>query len=85
MKANITDAFGKDVNFGDKFDAYMIRPSLLPPTKVTVVKDVSKENLDCDRNFDVEDAKGNRIWNAYMVIKGNDYVWDNGKKALNNI
>ena len=83
-KANITDAFGKDVFFGDMFDAYIMRPSMSEPTKVTVVKDVSKENLDCDRNFNVEDKNGDRVWNAYMVIKSNDYVWDGGKEAMEN-
>jgi len=67
--ANITDRNDETVYFGDKFMAHMITPSIFPGTVVTVVKDISSENLDCDRNFDVEDEKGNRIWNAYMVIK----------------
>ena len=81
-KANIKDAYGNDVYFGDIFDAYIMTPSLVPPTKVKVVKDESVENLAIDRDFDVEDEKGDRIWNAYMVIKGNDYKWDGGKEAF---
>lgn len=82
MKANITDAYGNEVFFGDEFDAYMIKPSLVAPTKVRVVLDESEENLSFDRNYDVEDKNGNRLWNAYMVIKGNDYKWDGGAEAL---
>ena len=81
-KANIKDAYGKNVYFGNTFDAYIMTPSLVPPTKVKVVKDESVENLTCGRNFDVEDETGCRIWNAYMVIKGNDYKWDGGKEAF---
>ena len=83
-KANIKDSNRNDVYFGDTFWAYMMRPSAVPPTKVTVVKDESEENLECDRNFDVEDEKGNRLWNAYMIIavdceRGDKpHKWDNG-------
>jgi len=83
-KANIKDSYGNDVYFGDTFWAYMMRPSAVLPTKVTVVKDESEENLECDRNFDVEDEKGNRLWNAYMIIavdceRGDKpHKWDNG-------
>ena len=68
--ANIKDKSGNSVYFGDKFLAYMVRPSHEVGTLVTVVEDLSEENISCDRNFDVEDGKGNRIWNAYMVITG---------------
>ena len=66
---NIKDKLGRQVHFGDKFLAKMMTPSFEKGTLVTVVEDVSKENLDCERNYDVEDAEGNRLWNAYMVIR----------------
>lgn len=72
-KANIKDKDGNDVFFGDKFLAKMIEPSYEKGTIVTVIEDLSAENIECDRNFDVKDYDGNRIWNAYMVIA-------NGKK-----
>jgi len=68
--ANIKDKSGNNVYFGDKFLAHMVRPSHEAGTLVTVVEDLSEENISCDRNFNVEDEKGNRIWNAYMVITG---------------
>jgi len=68
-KINITDKNNNPVYIGDIFNAYMIFPSLVPPTKVKVVKDISPENMEFDRDFDVEDSDGNRLWNAYMVIK----------------
>ena len=83
-KANIKDSDGNVVYFGDTFWAYIMRPSAVAPTKVTVVKDESAENLECGWNFDVEDKKGNRLWNAYMVIavdceRGDKpHKWDNG-------
>jgi len=68
-KINITDKNDNPVYVGDVFEARMIEPSFEIPTRVKVVKDISPENLECDRDFDVEDEKGNRIWNAYMIIK----------------
>jgi len=68
-KINMTDKNNNAVYEGDVFYANLISPSLFPATKVSVVKDVSTENLNIDRDFDVEDEDGNRIWNAYMVIK----------------
>ena len=68
-KINITDKNNNLVYEGDVFEARMIEPSFETPTKVSVVKDLSKENLECGRDFDVEDKDGNRLWNAYMVIK----------------
>jgi hypothetical protein len=73
-KINITDKNSNPVYEGDVFNAYMIRPSNLPPTKVTVVKDISSENLELDRDYDVEDSEGNRIWNAYIVIKNGEKI-----------
>lgn len=84
-KANIKDSYGNDVYFGDTFWAYMMRPSAVAPTKVIVVKDESEENLECGRNYDVEDEKGRRLWNAYMIIavdceRGDKlYKWDGGR------
>ena len=77
MKQNIdiTDKNGDTVSFGDRFIAYIIQPSLVPGTLVTVIEDTSPENIECDRNYDVEDEQGNRLWNAYTVIK-------NGVKLL---
>ncbi len=66
---NITDKNNNPVFVGDEFKARMIEPSFETPTIVKVVKDISDENLACDRDFDVEDIQGNRLWNAYMVIK----------------
>jgi hypothetical protein len=60
-EANIKDKNGNKVFFGDKF-------RLATGRIVTVVKDTSPENLDCDRNYDVEDDEGDRVWNAYIVI-----------------
>ena len=82
-KANVKDSDGNDVYFGDTFWAYMMRPSAVAPTKVTVVKDESRENIECDRNYDVEDDKGNRIWNAYTIIADcqradKPHKWDGG-------
>ena len=68
-RVNITDKNNSPVYVGDEFLAKMIEPSIQMPTRVKVVKDTSPENLECDRNYDVEDDKGRRIWNAYMVIK----------------
>ena len=85
MKANIKDSDGRDVYFGDTFWAYMMIPSSSPPTLDTVVKDGSVENIECGRNFDVENQEGKRIWNAYMVIahdceRGDKpHRWDGGK------
>lgn len=70
---NITDREGNQVFVGDKFEARMT-PSQLTPDVVTVVKDITPENLECDRDFDVEDSEGNRLWNAYMVIKNNNRI-----------
>ena len=71
-KIDIKDRNGNEVYFGDKFIAKMITPSFEKGTLVTVVEDMSKENIDCDRNYDVEDSQGNRLWNAYMVITNGD-------------
>jgi hypothetical protein len=60
--ANIKDANGNKVYFGDEFIASHGN------TKVKVVEDTSPENIGIGRNYDVEDDEGNRIWNAYMVI-----------------
>lgn len=68
-KINITDKNNNPVYVGDIFEAKIIEPSFETPTRVKVIKDISQENIDCDRDFDVEDDKGNRIWNAYMIIK----------------
>ena len=68
-KIDIKDKDYNNVYFGDKFLAHMIIPSFQPGTIVTVVKDESKENLSSGRNYDVEDRDGNRIWNAYLVIR----------------
>lgn len=68
-KIGITDKNNNPVYVGDEFLVRMIEPSVQKPTKVRVVKDTSPENIECGRNYDVEDDKGNRLWNAYMVIK----------------
>jgi len=86
-KANITDKDGNHIYFGDTFWAYIMQPSASEPVKVTVVEDRSQNNLDCDRNFDVEDGNGKRIWNAYMVISNGErgdvpHTWDGGKEWL---
>lgn len=67
-KIDIKDKNGNTVYFGDKFIAQMVEPSYAKGTLVTVVKDLSDENIACDRNYDLEDEKGDRLWNAYMVI-----------------
>jgi hypothetical protein len=74
-KINIQDKNGNDVFIGDKFIATMISPSHEKGTLVTVVEDLSEENIACDRNYDLEDEQGNRLWNAYVVIV-------NGEKFL---
>ena len=61
-RININDKNDNPVYVGDVFDVNGI-------TKVKVVKDLSKENIECDRDFDVEDEEGNRIWNAYIIIR----------------
>jgi len=71
---NIKDKNGNDVYFGDRFVAKMITPSQEKGTVVTVVEDLSPENIDCDRNYDVEDENGDRLWNAYMVIANGDKI-----------
>ena len=71
-KIDIKDKSGQDVYFGDKFVAKMIQPSHEKGTVVTVVEDLSEENIACDRNYDVEDEQGNRLWNAYMVIRNSN-------------
>jgi len=73
-QVNINDSNGDPVFVGDVFEAHMIRPSFVKPTLVTVVKDISEENTSFDRDYDVEDADGNRLWNAYMVIKNGTKV-----------
>jgi hypothetical protein len=65
---DIKDKNGNSVYFGDKFLAKMIESSSENGTVVTVVEDLSEENISCGRNYDVEDFNGNRLWNAYMVI-----------------
>ena len=67
-KINIKDKEVNRVYFGDRFLAKMIEPSFEKGTVVTVVEDLNEENLDCGRNYDLEDIDGNRLWNAYMVI-----------------
>lgn len=71
-KIDIRDVNESEVFFGDKFIAKIIRPSLVRGTLVTVVEDVSDENLDCGRNYDLEDQDGNRLWNAWTVIRGGE-------------
>lgn len=66
-KINITDKNNNPVYEGDEFN--VSTPSDFLGTRVRVVKDISAENVACDRDFDVEDSEGNRIWNAYIVIK----------------
>ena len=66
---DIKDKNGNYVFFGDKFIAKMIEPSPEKGTLVTIVKNESPENLECGRNYDVEDKNGDRLWNAYMVIR----------------
>ena len=69
-KIDIKDKNENDVFFGDKF----LIKTVNSETVVTVVKDLSPENIECDRNYDVEDEEGNRIWNAYMVIRGREKI-----------
>ena len=73
-KINITDKNNNPVYVGDMFEARMIEPSFEKPTLVRVVKDLSPENIEFDRDFDVEDELGNRLWNAYMIIKNSTKV-----------
>jgi len=80
---NITDKNNNEVNFGDKYLATMITPSTEKGTVVTVVIDLSKENIDCDRNFNVEDDEGNRIWNAYMVIRTSEPLTNQSEEEKN--
>jgi len=82
-KPNITDKNNNEVNFGDKYLATMITPSTEKGTVVTVVIDLSKENIDCDRNFNVEDDEGNRIWNAYMVIRTSEPLTNQSEEEKN--
>lgn len=60
---NIKDKNNQDVFIGDRF---MVEGT--PKRMVTVVDDFSEENMECDRDYDVEDKDGDRVWNAYMVI-----------------
>lgn len=73
-KINITDKEGKSVYVGDKFWAYIVSPTLSKPTEVTVISDTTEENLSFNRDYEVEDNEGNKLWNAYMVIKNRDRV-----------
>lgn len=73
---NIRDKDGNAIKEGDEFWAYMIRPSFMPPTKVKVVVDTSPENIECGRDYDVESKKGDRSWNAYMVLSSGDRCVD---------
>lgn len=67
-KIDIKDKEGNEVYFGDRFLAKMVEPSFEKGTIVTVIEDLSEENVACGRNYDLEDIDGNRLWNAYMVI-----------------
>ena len=71
---NTKDKNGDKIYVGDEFWAYIVEPTFYPPTRVTVVWDDSVENMKFERNYDVEDEKGNRIWNAYMVLAHGDRV-----------
>lgn len=73
-RINITDKNNNPVYEGAYFLVRMVEPSFSKPTLVKVVKDISQENMEFDRDFDVEDSDGNRIWNAYMVIKCGEKV-----------
>ncbi len=81
-RININDKNNNPVYEGDVFEAYIITPSTFPSTRVKVIKDISFENRECDRDFDVEDNEGNRLWNAYMVIRNGQPI--ENKEANND-
>ena len=70
---DIKDVNGDDVFYGDKFMAYMVRPSHEKGTIVTVVPYIHNEELnEVEEKYDVEDSEGNRLWNSYMVIRNGE-------------